>query len=271
MTGLTAGAMRSHCVETDCHVAALLAMTGLGAWWVWMNLPDRFATARRGRARGPGVLGRSCRADLQVPGGGTVETLLREILRLWLRMTCGGRSEAQRGPGVLGRVRYRSCTVGRGSCPRRPPPGISALHPNPPCPQVCHCEPAPALVWQSVPPQAPRLARPVRGAIQARAHDRPHGRCNAFALRGNGLPRRCAPRNDRVGSLVGLDEPAGQICNCPAGASPGAGCVGTELPGRFASARRGHCRNSSARDPSPLAQDDMWGALRRIFCPGSGR
>ena len=31
LTGLTAGAMLPHCGGTDCHVAALLAMTGSGA------------------------------------------------------------------------------------------------------------------------------------------------------------------------------------------------------------------------------------------------
>ena len=50
MTGLTAGAMRSHYGETDCHVAALLAMTGLGAGCLWTGLPGRFAAARRGQA-----------------------------------------------------------------------------------------------------------------------------------------------------------------------------------------------------------------------------
>ncbi|MDY4220305.1 MAG: hypothetical protein SOY32_07815, partial [Candidatus Faecousia sp.] len=43
-------AMRSHCLGTDCHVAALLAMTGSGAWWVWRELPSKFAGARRGLA-----------------------------------------------------------------------------------------------------------------------------------------------------------------------------------------------------------------------------
>ena len=120
-----------------------------------------------------------------------------------------------------------------GARPRRQLPGTSPLPPNPLHAQVCHCEPARTLVWQSVPLQAVRLARPAGGAIPARAYDRPHGRCNAFALRGNGLPRRCAPHNDRFGGLVRWGEGARQICRCPAGVSPrptgaplGAGCVG---------------------------------------------
>ena len=62
------------------------------------------------------------------------------------------------------------------------------------------------------------LQRPARGAIPARTYDRPFGRHNATRCLGNGLPRRCAPRNDRVESLW----------------------VRTELQGSFASARRGH-------------------------------
>ena len=54
-----------------------------------------------------------------------------------------------------------------------------------------------------------------RGATPARGYDRPPGRCNAAHCGGNGLPRRCAPRNDSFG------------------------CLWTELPGRFAAARRG--------------------------------
>ena len=132
--------------------------------------------------------------------------------------------------------------------------------------------------------QAARLARPGRGALGARAYDRPHGRCNAFALRGNGLPRRCAPRNDRFGGRVPLGGAAKQICSCPAGASPrptgawpgagalgrgcranlqlpgggepppygcmaGAGCVGTGVPGEFAIARRARCRFAAGGQP----------------------
>ena len=50
MTGLAAGAMLRIAGDTDCHVAALLAMTGLGAGCLWAGLPGRFAVARRGRA-----------------------------------------------------------------------------------------------------------------------------------------------------------------------------------------------------------------------------
>ena len=103
-------------------------------------------------------------------------------------------------------------------------------------------------------PASRRLARPGRGAILARVYDRPHGRCNAFALRENGLPRRCAPRNDSFGSLVGLEGTAKQICRCPAGApyQPG------HMPGL-------PCRNPSAPDPSPLAQDDRAGGAAVVL------
>ena len=153
-----------------------------GAWWVWMELPGRFAGARRGRAPALRVHGRS-------------------------------------------RVRWAGCIagtriVGRGSCPRRPLTGT-------PHPIQTHRTPKPVIANQRArwcgnpfPLQAARLARPGRGAILARVHDRPHGRCNAFALRGNGLPRRCAPHNDRFGGLVRWGEGARQICRCPAGTSP---------------------------------------------------
>ncbi len=55
-------------------------------------------------------------------------------------------------------------TAGRLSVPRRPLSGSYAPNPNAPHLQVCHCEPARTLVWQSVSLQAAYLARPARGA-----------------------------------------------------------------------------------------------------------
>ena len=67
-------------------------------------------------------------------------------------------------------------------------------------------------------PASRRLARPGRGAMEARTYDRPGGRCNAAHCGGYGLPRRCAPRNDSFGSRF----------------------LGAKLPIRLATARRGH-------------------------------
>ena len=134
------------------------------------------------------------RAGLKLPGGrvcsgGVADQLCRCPAGASPRPTVQGIDSAP-GPG--------HAPVGRGSCPRRRFREATHPHPNEPHSQVCHCEPARTLVWQSVPLQAPRLARPGRGAMLARSFDRPHGRCNADALRGNGLPRRCAPRNHHV-------------------------------------------------------------------------
>ena len=69
-------AMRSHCLGTDCHVAALLAMTGSGAWCVGARVPGRFAGARRGRAPALRVHDRSrvrwagCIAETRTVGRG---------------------------------------------------------------------------------------------------------------------------------------------------------------------------------------------------------
>ena len=69
-------------------------------------------------------------------------------------------------------------------------------------------------------PASRKAAAPRQGRNTGPGDDRPRGRCNAAALQGNGLPRRCAPRNDRFGGRMPLDGAAKQICSCPAGTSP---------------------------------------------------
>ena len=66
--------------------------------------------------------------------------------------------------------RAPSLSVGRGAL--TPPPPRTLKNP-------CHCEPVRTLVWQSVPP------------------------CTA-PHKGNGLPRRCAPRNDILMKIIPL-------------------------------------------------------------------
>ena len=123
---------------------------------------------------------------------------------------------------------------------------LEALRPGgcPPHPAAtgCHLE-----LWYPLPP--------ARDHIQWRfalaplgAHDLPDGRCNAFALLRNGLPRRCAPGNPHVFS----HHHKRKASLSSARRSRRISCTG--LP----------CRNPPARDPSPLAQDDMSG-VRRLF------
>ena len=77
-------------------------------------------------------------------------------------------------------------------------------------------------------PASRRLARPVRGAILARVHDRPRGRCNAAALRGTDC---------HVAALLAMT-------------GSGAWCVGARVPGRFAGARRGRAPALRVHDRS---------------------
>ena len=146
------------------------------------GVPGRFAAARRGRA-----------------------PALR--VRRW-------------GPGALVWVHRLACTVGRGSCPRRPlsgshaPPSKRTALPSLSLRTSAHA----GVAIRS--PASRKACAPRQGRNGGRAIDRPDGRCNAFALLRNGLPRRCAPRNDGFEGLVGLDGTARQICRCPAGASP---------------------------------------------------
>ena len=117
-----------------------------------------------------------------------------------------------------------------GARPRRQLPGTSPLPPNQPHPQACHCEPARTLVWQSVPLQAARLARPGRGAIPAWGHDRPRGRCNAAHCRG---------ADCHVAALLAMTV-------SEAGAF-GRGCqANLQLPGRVMTLPYGHLQTAPA-------------------------
>ena len=152
-------------------------------------------------------------------------------------------------------VHWLACTVGRGSCPRRQLPGTSPLPPNPPHSQVCHCEPARTLVWQSVPLQAAGLRAP------AGAQYRPGGMTGltAGAMRshcgGCGLPRRYAPRNDRFGGLIRWGEGARQICRCPAGASPRPTGAWPEPGALGRMHRRNPYRRAGVLPPPPARQN----------------
>ena len=131
-------------------------------------------------------------------------------------------------------------------------------------------------LWDGAPGRVCRC--PGGGAMQDWVRDRPHGRCNAAHCLGYGLPRRCAPRNHHVFShhdkrktpivilrrsrrisctRVSYRNPLREILRLwhrMTGRGCGgcfitmtgseAGCVGMELPGRFAGAWRG-------QDPRP--------------------
>ena len=64
------------------------------------------------------------------------------------------------GAGAFGRGRCRGSHRRAGARPRRPLSGSCAPDPNAMHLQVCHCEPARTLVWQSVPLQAAGLRVP---------------------------------------------------------------------------------------------------------------
>ena len=103
----------------------------------------------------------SCQADLQLPGGGEPPPYGCMVGAGCVGPGLPGKfAVARRGHDPALRMHRRSRIVGRGSCPRRPLTGTPAPHPNEPHSQVCHCEPARTLVWQSVPLQAAGLRAP---------------------------------------------------------------------------------------------------------------
>ena len=65
----------AHCLGTDCHVAVLPAI--IMCFHTTINERPPLSSARRSRR-------------ISCTGACCVGTLLREILRLWLRMTCRG-------------------------------------------------------------------------------------------------------------------------------------------------------------------------------------